>query len=179
MLLLCLVTQSCPTLFHPMDCSLPGSSVHGVSHARILEWVAMPSSSGSSQPGELNSGLPHYWWILYHLSHQGSPENTGVGSLSLLQGNFPKQESNWGLLQECVEMCYLHLSLSLSFFFFPETKSFFRWKRCSTGCFPQFQRRISFCTSSLQHFLPVCEGSFKAELGIVLHNRKASVELGP
>ena len=41
---LCLVTQSCPTIFDPMDCSPPGSSVYGISQARILEWVAMPSS---------------------------------------------------------------------------------------------------------------------------------------
>ena len=38
--------QSCPTLC----CSLPGSSVHGILQARILEWVAMPSSRGSSPP---------------------------------------------------------------------------------------------------------------------------------
>ena len=37
-------------LFDPMDCSLPGSSVHGILQARILEWVAMPSSSGSFWP---------------------------------------------------------------------------------------------------------------------------------
>ena len=42
--------QSCPTLCDPMDCSPPGSSVHGISQARILEWVAVPSSSGSSRP---------------------------------------------------------------------------------------------------------------------------------
>ena len=47
--MLCLVTQSCPTLCDPMDCSLAGSSVHGILQARILEWVAMPSSRGSSQ----------------------------------------------------------------------------------------------------------------------------------
>ena len=35
------VTQSCPTLCNPMDCSLPGSSVHGILHTRILEWVAI------------------------------------------------------------------------------------------------------------------------------------------
>ena len=39
-----LVAQSCPTLCDPMDCSAPGSSVHGILQARILEWVAMPSS---------------------------------------------------------------------------------------------------------------------------------------
>ena len=47
---LCLVTQSCPTLWDPMDHSLPGSSVRGILQARILEWVAIPFSRGSSQP---------------------------------------------------------------------------------------------------------------------------------
>ena len=42
--------QSCPTLCDPMDHSQPGSSVHGALQARILEWAAMPSSRGSSQP---------------------------------------------------------------------------------------------------------------------------------
>ena len=50
LLMLCLVTQSCLTLCDPMDCSPPGSSVHGILQARILEWFAMPSSRGSSQP---------------------------------------------------------------------------------------------------------------------------------
>ena len=44
------VTQSCPTLCDPMDCSLPGSSVHGIFQARVLEWVAISFSRGSSQP---------------------------------------------------------------------------------------------------------------------------------
>ena len=47
---MCLVAQSCRTLCNPVDCSPPGSSVHGILQARILEWVAMPSSKGSSQP---------------------------------------------------------------------------------------------------------------------------------
>ena len=42
------VAQSCPTLCDPMDCSLPGSSVHGILQARILEWVAISFSRGSS-----------------------------------------------------------------------------------------------------------------------------------
>ena len=42
--------QSCPTLCDPMDCSLPGSSIHGSLQARILEWVAVPSSRGLSRP---------------------------------------------------------------------------------------------------------------------------------
>ena len=44
------VAQSCPTLFNPMDCSLPGSSLHGILQARVLEWVAISFSRGTSQP---------------------------------------------------------------------------------------------------------------------------------
>ena len=44
------VTQSCPTLCDPKDCSLPDSSSHGIFQARILEWVAISLSSRSSQP---------------------------------------------------------------------------------------------------------------------------------
>ena len=49
--------QSCPTLGDPMGCSLPGSSAHGIFQARILEWVAIPFSRGSSQQTDLNGLL--------------------------------------------------------------------------------------------------------------------------
>ena len=65
--------QSYLTLCDPMDCSLPCSSVHGILQARILEWVTMPSSKGSSWPSD--------WiqchvscigrWVLYHQHHLG------------------------------------------------------------------------------------------------------------
>ena len=45
-----LVTQSCQTHCNPMDCSLPGSPVHGILQARMLAWVAIPFSIGSSPP---------------------------------------------------------------------------------------------------------------------------------
>ena len=45
-----LVAQSCLTLGDPMDCNPPGSSVHGILQARILEWVAMPFARGSFRP---------------------------------------------------------------------------------------------------------------------------------
>ena len=45
-----LVAQSCPTLCDPTDCNLPGSSVCGILQARIMEWVAISFSRGSSQP---------------------------------------------------------------------------------------------------------------------------------
>ena len=47
-----LAVQSCPTLYDSMECSPPGSPVHGILQARALEWVAIPSSMGSSPPRE-------------------------------------------------------------------------------------------------------------------------------
>jgi len=46
----CEMAQSSPTLCDPMDCSLPGSSVHGIFQAIVLEWIAISFSKGSSQP---------------------------------------------------------------------------------------------------------------------------------
>ena len=61
--------QSCPTLCNPLDCSLQGFSVHGILQARILEWVAMPSSRGSSQPRD-RTHISYVSctgrWVLYH-----------------------------------------------------------------------------------------------------------------
>ena len=61
--------QSRLTLYDPMDCSPPGSSVHDILQARILEWVTMPSSRGSSQCRDQNC-IPYVSCIgrrdLYH-----------------------------------------------------------------------------------------------------------------
>ena len=81
---LCLVAQSCPTLCDPMDYSLPGPSVlpgdfprknTGVGSCSFLQGISPTQGS--------NPGLPYCRQILYHLNHKG-PQNTGVGSLSLL-----------------------------------------------------------------------------------------------
>ena len=45
------VTQSCPTLCDPMDCNLPGSSIHGIFQARALEWLPLPSPGYLPNPG--------------------------------------------------------------------------------------------------------------------------------
>ena len=68
-----LVAQFCPILCNPMDCSPPGSSVCGISQARILEWVAMPSSRGSCQPRGRTRVSCIGSQALYHLNYQGSP----------------------------------------------------------------------------------------------------------
>ena len=61
--------QSCLTLCDPMDYSLPGSSIHGISQARILGWVAISSCRGSSQPKDRTCVSWVFcigMWILYH-----------------------------------------------------------------------------------------------------------------
>ena len=67
--------QSCPTLCDPMDCSLLGSSVHGILQARTLEWVAMPSSGDLPNPGiePASPVAPALQADSLLLSHQGSP----------------------------------------------------------------------------------------------------------
>ena len=70
------VAQFCPTLCDPMDCSPPGSSVHGISQARILVWVAMISSRGSSWPWDWThvSCVPCIdRQILYHFATWEAP----------------------------------------------------------------------------------------------------------
>ena len=64
-----LVVQSCPTLGNSTDCSLPGSSVHGVLQARMLEWVAITFSKVIFLTQGSNSGLLHSRQILNCLSH--------------------------------------------------------------------------------------------------------------
>ena len=67
-----LVAQSCPTLCDPMDCSPPGSSVHGDSPGKNAGVGSRALLQGISPTQGSNSGLTHCRWILYHLSHQES-----------------------------------------------------------------------------------------------------------
>ena len=70
------VTQSCPAPCDPMDCSLPGCSIHGIFPARVVEWVAISFSRGIFPTQGLNPGLPHCRQMFYLLSYQGSPQIT-------------------------------------------------------------------------------------------------------
>ena len=72
-------------------------TVHGILQARILEWITLPFSRGSSQPG-IEPRSPSLPVDSLPAEPQGKPTNTGVGNLSLLQGIFPTQELNQGLL---------------------------------------------------------------------------------
>ena len=101
---MCVLSNSVMSLCSPMGCSPPGSSVHGILQARILEWVATPSSRGSSQPRDQTQS-PTLQVDSLPSEPLGKFMNTGVGNLSLLQGIFPTQELNWGLLH-CRQILY-------------------------------------------------------------------------
>ena len=86
--MLYLVAQSCPTPCDPMDCSPPGSSVHGDSPGKntgvgchaLLQGIFLTQGS--------NPGLPHCRCVLYHLSHQGNPNERIIIFLSHKNTNF-------------------------------------------------------------------------------------------
>ena len=85
---LCLVAQSCLTLCDPLDCSRPGSSVHGIFQARILNWVALFLLQGIFLTQGINPHLlylQHCRQILYLLSHRESTHNSLVIELNSLQ----------------------------------------------------------------------------------------------
>ena len=100
---------SCVRLF-----ATPWTVVRGILQARILEWVAFPFSRGSSQLRGIKPRSPALQADSLPAEPQGKPKNTGVGSLSLLQGIFPTQESNWGLLN-CKRILYQLSHLSQDF----------------------------------------------------------------
>ena len=77
------LSQSCPTLCDPMDCSLPGSSVHGDSPGKNTGVGCHSFLQGILLTQRLNPGLLHYRQILYCLSHQGRPNTQFVKMLIL------------------------------------------------------------------------------------------------
>ena len=93
------VAQSCPTLCDPMD-----YTVHGILQAKILEWVAFSFPGHLPNPG-IKPRSPALQVNSLPAESQEKTKNTGVGSLSLLQGIFLTMESNWGLLH-CKQILY-------------------------------------------------------------------------
>ena len=74
----CLIAKSCPTLCDPMDSSPPGSSVHGIFQARILEWVAISFPRGIFLTQGSNRHLLHSRWILYCQATKEAPIEMGA-----------------------------------------------------------------------------------------------------
>ena len=77
-------TQSCPTLCDPMDCTLPGSSVHEILQAGIVEWVAIVFSRGSSWSRDPTQVFCTGRYILYYLRHQGKTNFKYISIVFLL-----------------------------------------------------------------------------------------------
>ena len=126
--MLCLVGQSCLTLCNPMDCSPPGTSVHGDSPGKNTA-VGCPAFLQGKFPTQgLNPGLPHCRWILYHQSHQGSPRLLKWVACPFSKGtSLPRNQTgvsfiasrfftSWATLEAYVLKTVHTLSL-LSFFF--------------------------------------------------------------
>ena len=102
----CLVSQLCLTRCYPRDCSPPGRLLCPWRFSQQEYWSGLPCSP----PGDLpNPGIeprsPTMQVDSLLLEPPGKSKNTGVGSLSLLQGIFLTQESNWGLLH-CRQILY-------------------------------------------------------------------------
>ena len=131
-----------------MDCSLPGPSVHGIFQARVLEWVAMSFSKcdvyiqwNIDSESESRSVVSDSLWPRGLYSPWNSPsQNTGVGGLSLLQGTFPTQKSNPGLLH-CRRILY-QLSHKRS----PRILGWIAYPFSSGSSWPRNQTRVS-CTA--------------------------------
>ena len=84
---LCLVTQLCLTLCNPIDCSLPGSSVHGDSPGKNTEVGCHVLFQGIVPTQGWNLGLPLCRLILYHLRHQGGPRILEWGIYHFFRGS--------------------------------------------------------------------------------------------
>ena len=81
------VVQSCLTLCNPMDCSLQGSSIHGIFQARVLEWVVISFSRGSSRPRDWTQVSCICRWILYHWDTREAPK---INYMSIFKEDFKK-----------------------------------------------------------------------------------------
>ena len=123
------VAQLCPTLCDPIDCRLPGSSVHGISQARILEWVAISFSSfhvlAIVKSAAMNSGVPVSLSILVSLMCMSS---SGIAR------SYGSSISSFFFLR------YLHIVLHSGY------TSLHSHQQC---------KRVSFLPHPLQHLLSV------------------------
>ena len=96
-----LVAQSCPTLCSPMDCSLPSSSVHGILRARILQWVVISFSRGSSQPRDQTwvSHIAGRFFTIWVSLHKYSGTCGTASNLIMQKLCFMRKTASWCLFR--------------------------------------------------------------------------------
>ena len=145
--MLCIVTQSYPTLHDPLDCSSPGSSIHRVFQARILEWVFIFSSRGSSRTKDQIAGSFFTCWAIkeaqqildkshcrYRMISHIYVESKKVQQTSEYnkkEADSQIQRTNYGLLLVGTEEQYRSESVQFSSFQFSSVT-----QSCSTLCHP-------------------------------------------
>ena len=152
-----------------LDCSPPGSSVHGIHQARIMEWVAFSFSSASSWSKEQRQvSNQHCRHILYHLNHEGSP--FPLLNLSILLLFFKTNVACLWKLFYHLSQCWIIVLLLSSYaswnisWFCCQVKRSHDWQPCQFNCIPQFssvQFSLSVVSDSLrpyesQHARPPC-----------------------
>ena len=154
----CCAVFSCFRLGNPVDCSPPGSSVHGDSPGQKTGvGCHAPSSRGTSQPRDrIESRFPTLQVDSLPSEPPGKPQNTGLGSLSLLQGIFPTQESNRGHLH-CRQIVY-QLSSQGS----PTTAVWLKGKwndeQAGSACGPVLGSHCKSQTGPWGSLMPTCGG---------------------
>ena len=95
-MMMCSVAQLCLTLCDPMDCSPPGSSVHGDSLGKNTRVGCHALLQGIFTIQGLNPGLPHCRQILYHLNHQGCPRILEWVAYPISPGDLPDPGNKLG-----------------------------------------------------------------------------------
>ena len=152
----CEVAQSCSTLCNPVDCSPPGSSVHGILQARILEWAAISFSRGSSQPRDRTqvsyiAGRCFILWATREaiLSHRGSLQIDIFFTLNFLSASdallctiSPKV---------CLQMSFSHVYFHLVF---KTLNNFWPQQLQHSPCFPL--ATPNFFSTNHQKYFQTC-----------------------
>ena len=100
------VTLLCLPLCNPMDCSLPGSSIHGIFQARVLEWLAISFSRGSSQPRDQIYISCISRRILYHWATPETP--LGMGTTAKVDLKTMRTSTYWALWQPSTALSVDH-----------------------------------------------------------------------
>ena len=156
-----LVAQSCLTLCDPVNCSLPGSSVHGVVQARILEWVTIAFSRGSAQPRDRTqvsciAGRFFIVWAANYISFIGMADAAGHLSVSI----FPlflicTTQILLEAAMQLTEMCaqtFLQLSVAM----WPSSRQWGEWQSSAGHSFSRKNTRPwEKALSSLLSALPL------------------------
>ena len=145
------VAQSCPALCDPVDCSLPGFSIHRILQARRLEWITISFSRGIFPTQGSNLGLPLWRQTLYLLSHQGAIQIQLIYQCySIGEKMNRKKTFQWKFLILCLPCFVFFFEFFFFFSHFPEWFSiaevvFYLWILWII----EITKTSKYCTSSV------------------------------